>query len=184
MNPHTSWIDGYDSEFEITVDSAINFNINECDFQKLIVLRKNLTLINLQRQNLQKQLRKTGKVRREITIWNLFLKNRTPENCVFVPPQVNLELWKLLRTTKRKYKIYVNTAILIEHNECISKYPWWNIEWCFLCAKYCSEKSRYSCHNSFLGKGQPNPEHEPWKQGQIFLKQSLKVKWQVLNLNY
>ena len=32
---YASQTDGYDSEYESTVDSVINYNINECDFSKI-----------------------------------------------------------------------------------------------------------------------------------------------------
>ena len=32
----------------------------------------------------------------------IFEKYKSPENCVFVPPKVNLELWKLLISWQRK----------------------------------------------------------------------------------
>ena len=35
MNPYASKTDGYDSEYESTVDSVIDYNINECDFSKI-----------------------------------------------------------------------------------------------------------------------------------------------------
>ena len=33
---------------------------------------------------------------------SIFEKYRSPENCVFVPPKVNLELWKLLGSWQQK----------------------------------------------------------------------------------
>ena len=35
MNPYASQTDGYDSEYESTVDLVINQNTNECDFSKI-----------------------------------------------------------------------------------------------------------------------------------------------------
>ena len=35
LNPYASQTDGYDSEYESTVDSVTNYNINECDFSKI-----------------------------------------------------------------------------------------------------------------------------------------------------
>ena len=35
LNPYPSQTDGYDSEYETTVDSVINCNTNECDFSKI-----------------------------------------------------------------------------------------------------------------------------------------------------
>ena len=32
----------------------------------------------------------------------IFEKYKSPENCVFVPPKVDLELWKLLTSWQRK----------------------------------------------------------------------------------
>ena len=36
---------------------------------------------------------------------SIFDKYKSPENCVFVPPKINLELWKLLRSWQRKSDI-------------------------------------------------------------------------------
>ena len=36
---------------------------------------------------------------------SIFEKYKSPENCVFLPPKVNLELWKLLSSWKRKCDI-------------------------------------------------------------------------------
>ena len=36
---------------------------------------------------------------------SIFEKYKSPENCVFVPPKINLELWKLLRSWQRKSDI-------------------------------------------------------------------------------
>ena len=36
---------------------------------------------------------------------SIFEKDKSPENCVFVPPKINLELWKLLRSWQRKSDI-------------------------------------------------------------------------------
>ena len=35
LNPYASQTDGYDSEYESTVGSVINYNVNECDFSKI-----------------------------------------------------------------------------------------------------------------------------------------------------
>ena len=35
LNPYPSKTDGYDSEYERTVDSVMDYNINECDFSKI-----------------------------------------------------------------------------------------------------------------------------------------------------
>ena len=35
LNPYASQTDGYDSEYESTVDSVINYSINESDFSKI-----------------------------------------------------------------------------------------------------------------------------------------------------
>ena len=35
LNPCASQTDSYDSDHECTVDSVINFNINECDFSRI-----------------------------------------------------------------------------------------------------------------------------------------------------
>ena len=36
---------------------------------------------------------------------SIFDKYKSPENCVFVPPKINLELWKLLRSWQQKSDI-------------------------------------------------------------------------------
>ena len=36
---------------------------------------------------------------------SIFEKYKSPENCVFVPPKVNLQLWKLLSSWQRKSDI-------------------------------------------------------------------------------
>ena len=36
---------------------------------------------------------------------SIFERYKSPENCVFVPPKVNLELWKLLSSWQRKSDI-------------------------------------------------------------------------------
>ena len=36
---------------------------------------------------------------------SIFEKYKSPENCVFVPPKINLELWKLLRSWQQKSDI-------------------------------------------------------------------------------
>ena len=40
LNPYASQTDGYDSEYESTVDSVINYNVNECDFSKISCVEK------------------------------------------------------------------------------------------------------------------------------------------------
>ena len=35
LNPYASQTDGYDSEYESTIDSVINYNINEYGFSKI-----------------------------------------------------------------------------------------------------------------------------------------------------
>ena len=35
MSPCAPQTDGYDSEYESSLDSVINYNINECDFSKI-----------------------------------------------------------------------------------------------------------------------------------------------------
>ena len=75
LNPYASQTDGYDSEYESTVDSVLNQNISECDFSKISCVETESDLEKPANAELAKIIKK---------------------NCVFVPPKVNLELWKLL----------------------------------------------------------------------------------------
>ena len=67
-------------------------------FQKLIVLRQNLTRmdkpVNAEFPKLVKKNWESKKIQIE--------KYKSPENCEFVPPKVNLELWKLLNSWQQK----------------------------------------------------------------------------------
>ena len=53
LNPYSSQTAGYDSEYESTVDSVINFNINECDFSKISCVEKESDLHKPANANLQ-----------------------------------------------------------------------------------------------------------------------------------
>ena len=75
-------------------------------FQKLVVLRQNLTLKNLQMQKLQKRIKKNWESKKvNDNMKSIFEKYKSAENCVILPPKVNLELWKLLSSWQRKSDI-------------------------------------------------------------------------------
>ena len=54
LNPYAPKTDGYDSEYESTVDSVTNYNMNECDFSKISCV--------------ETESRKVGKVRRQMIL--------------------------------------------------------------------------------------------------------------------
>ena len=97
LNPYASQTDGYDSEYESTVDSVLSQNISECDFSKISCVETESDLEKPANAELAKIIKKNWE--RKKTNYNMksiFEKYKSPENCVFVPPKVNLELWKLL----------------------------------------------------------------------------------------
>ena len=57
--------DGYDSEYEITVDSVINYNINECDFSKISCVETESDLEKPANAEFEKII---GKVRKQMII--------------------------------------------------------------------------------------------------------------------
>ena len=54
LNPYAPQTDGYDSEYESTVDSVINYNMNECNFSNISCV--------------ETESRKIGKVRRQMIL--------------------------------------------------------------------------------------------------------------------
>ena len=108
LNPHASQTDGYDSEYEISeyVDSVLNFNINECDFSKISCVEVESDLEKPGNAEFPKIIKKNWEIKKTNDIMrSIFEKKKSPENCVFVPPKVNLELWKLLSSWQRKSDI-------------------------------------------------------------------------------
>ena len=97
-----------------------------------------------------------------------FEKYKSPENCVFVPPKVNLELWKLLSSWQRKSDrkfMSIQKSLVRTMNASLSILSEIQSgDFSFAGNKaYCKQ-------NSFLGRGRSNPNHESWKQGQKYQK--------------
>ena len=65
LNPYSSQTDGYDSEYESTVDSAINQNITECDFSKISCVETESDLEKPENAEFAKII---GKVRKQMII--------------------------------------------------------------------------------------------------------------------
>ena len=106
LNPYPSQTDGYDSEYESTVDSVINQNINECDFSKISCIETESDLEKQTNAEFAKIIKKNLESKKtNDNMKSIFEKYKFPENCVFVPPKVNLELWKLLSSWQRKNDI-------------------------------------------------------------------------------
>ena len=103
LNPYASQTDGYDSEYESTVDSVINQHINECDFSKISCVETESDLEKPANTEFAKIIKKNWKSKKtNDNMKSIFEKYKSPENCVFVPAKVNLELWKLLSSWQRK----------------------------------------------------------------------------------
>ena len=106
LNPYAFQTDGYDSEYESTVDSVINYNINECDFSKISCVETESDLEKPANAEFAKIIKKNWESKKaNDNMKSIFEKYKSPENCVFVPPKVNLELWKLLSSWQRKSDI-------------------------------------------------------------------------------
>ena len=106
LNPYASQTDGYDSEYESTVDSVINQHINECDFSKISCVETESDLEKPANTEFAKIIKKNWKSKKtNDNMKSIFEKYKSPENCVFVPAKVNLELWKLLSSWQRKSDI-------------------------------------------------------------------------------
>ena len=103
LNTYTSETDGYDSQYESTVDPAINQNINECNFSKISCVETESDLEKPANAEFPKIINKNWENKKtNDNMKSIFEKYRSPENCVFVTPKVNLELWKLLGSWQRK----------------------------------------------------------------------------------
>ena len=103
MNTYASQTDGYDSECKSTVDSVINYNINKCDFLKISCAETQSDLGKPANAEFAKIIKKNWESKKaNDNMKPIFEKYMSPENCVFVPYKVNLELWKLLSSWQRK----------------------------------------------------------------------------------
>ena len=97
LNPYSSQIDGYDSEYESPVDSVINQNKNECDFSTISRVETESDLEKPANAEFVEIIKKNWESKKtNNNMKSIFEKCKSPKNCVFVPPKVNLELWKLL----------------------------------------------------------------------------------------
>ena len=96
----------YNSEHESTVDSVINYNINECDFLKISCVETESDIEKPANAEFEKIVKKNWESKKtNDNMKSIFEKFKSPENCVFVPPKVNLELLKLLSSWQRKSDI-------------------------------------------------------------------------------
>ena len=93
MNPYASQTDGYDSEYESTVDSVVNYNINECGFSKISCVESESDLEKPGNAEFAKIIQKHWESKKtNYNMKSMFEKYKSPESCLFVPPKVNLEL--------------------------------------------------------------------------------------------
>ena len=106
MNPYAPQTDGYDSKYESTVDSVKNYNINACDFSKISCVDTESDLEKPANAEFAKIIKKNWESKKtNDNMKTIFEKYQSPENRVFVPSKVNLELWKLLSSWQRKSDI-------------------------------------------------------------------------------
>ena len=106
LNPYPSQTDGYDSKCESAIDSVINYNINECDFSKISCVETEPDLEKPANAEFSKMIKKNWESKKtNDSMKSIFEKYKSPENCVFVLPKVNFELWKLLSSWQRKSDI-------------------------------------------------------------------------------
>ena len=131
LNPYVSKTDLYDSEYESTVDLVINYNINEWDFPKTGCVETESDLEKPANAELAKIFKKNWESKKtNDNIKSIFEKFKSQENCVFVSPKFNLELWKLLSSWQRKRDIKFMSIqqFLMKTMNTISKYSKWNTQ--------------------------------------------------------
>ena len=93
LNPCAFQTDGYDSEYEGAVGSVINVNLNDRDFSKISCVESDSGLEKPANAEFAKIIKKNWESKkRNDNMKSIFEKYKSPENCVFVPPKVNLEL--------------------------------------------------------------------------------------------
>ena len=125
LYPYVSKTDLYDSEYESTVDLVINYNINECDFPNTGCVETESDLEKTANAELSKIFKKNCESRKtNDNIKSILEKFKSPEDCVFVSPKFNLELWKLLSSWQRKRDIKFMSIqqFLMKTMNTISKY--------------------------------------------------------------
>ena len=97
LNPYASQTDGYDSEYNSTVDSVINQNINESNFSKISCVETESDLEKPANAEFAKIIKKNWESTKTIdNMKSIFEKYKSPEN---------FELWKLLSSWQRKSDI-------------------------------------------------------------------------------
>ena len=90
MNPYAPQTDGYDSEYESTVDSVTNYNINACDFSKISCVDTESNLEKPANAEFAKIIKKNWESKKtNDNMKTIFEKYQSPENCVFLSPKVN-----------------------------------------------------------------------------------------------
>ena len=102
MNLYASQSHSYDSKYESTIDSVINYIINEWEFSKTSCNETESHLDKPANAEFAKIIKKNWESKK--TNENLksnFEKYKSPGNCIFVPPKVNLELWKLVFVSRQ-----------------------------------------------------------------------------------
>ena len=78
---------------------------------------------------------------------SIFEKYKSPENCVFIPPKVDLELWKLLSSWQRKSDIKfmsIQESLVRTVNASLSILS--EIQSGDVSVQSISENNRYCCH--------------------------------------
>ena len=80
LNPYASQTDGYDSEYESTVDSVINYNINGCDFSKISCVETEFDLKNPANAEFAKIIKKNWESKKtNDNMKSIFKKHKSPE---------------------------------------------------------------------------------------------------------
>ena len=106
LNPYDSQTDGYDSEYESTEDSVIKYNINECGFSKISCVETESDLEKPGNAEFAKIIKKNRESKKtNDNMKSIIEKHKSPENCVFVPLKINLELRELLSSGQRQSDI-------------------------------------------------------------------------------
>ena len=81
LNPYPSQTDGYDSKYESTVDSVINYNINECDFSKISCVETQPDLEKPANPEFEKIIKKNWENKKtNDNMKSIFEKYKSPEN--------------------------------------------------------------------------------------------------------
>ena len=80
LNPYASQTDGYDSEYESTVDSVINYSINESDFSKISCVETESDLDKPANAEFAKIIKKNWESKKtNDNMKSIFKKHKSPE---------------------------------------------------------------------------------------------------------